>query len=337
LEEGTHKIRYSNPDDSDSQEHTIQIAAGQNAVDSFTLKAPAPPKPVQVTPAPAVSGKLSIQTTPGAQIVVDGQLRATADGSGSYVFESLPTGQHVVDITLDKYLPAQGRQVSVTRGQTQTLNAQLSPVPPQAPSTGSLAIQTNAGALISIDGQHKGAADGSGRFALDGLAPGQHLVDITLDKYQPAHDRQITIAGGQTQTLFAQLQAVPQEQPAQPAQPVQPQPRLADMSAADVQGISEALDRFQAAYDSLNTAKLQTEWLDMGKQRAKQLDQLFHTFGFAQINEKCSGQPSISGNSAEWKCMELVQFQKGTWLKPQPKTLFFVKQGGKWVMKDKLP
>jgi hypothetical protein len=328
LEEGSHKIRYSNPDDSDSQEHTIQIAAGKNVTDSFALKAPAPPKPVPATPPAVVAGKLAIQTTPGALIVVDGQRRATADGSGNYLFDSMPAGQHSVDIALDRYQPLQGRQVNVAGGQTQTLNAQLTLTPPQAPATGGLAIQTTPGAFIFIDGQRKGTADAAGRFSLDGLPPGQHSFDIALDKYQPMQERQITITAGQTQSVFAQLQALPQEQPVQP--------RSADTGAADTQAIQEALERFEAAFNSRSVAKLQTEWLNIGK-RAKQLDDVFHTVDFVQINEKCTGAPTISGGSAEWKCNELAQYQKGVWLKAQPKTLYFVKQGNRWVLKDKLP
>jgi len=238
----------------------------------------------------------------------------------------LPAGQHVVDIALDKYQPVQGRQVNVVGGQTQTLNAQLT-LMPQALTTGGLAIQTNAGATVSIDGQRKGVADASGRFALDGLPPGPHSIDINLEKYQAMQER-LSITAGQTQTVFAQLQAMPQEQPVQP--------KAVDTSAADVQQIQEALERFETAYDSRNIAKLQTEWLNIGK-RAKQLDDVFHTVDFVHINEKCQGAPTISGGSAEWKCNELVQFQKDAWLKAQPKTLYFVKQGNRWVMKDKLP
>ena len=117
----------------------------------------------------------------------------------------------------------------------------------------------------------------------------------------------------------------------------QPSPsKTVDTGAADTQGIQEALERFEAAYDSRNIARLQTEWLNIGR-RAKQLDDVFHTVDFVQISEKCSGSPTILGTNAEWKCNELVQFQKGVWLRAQPKTLYFVKQGAKWVLKDKLP
>ena len=330
LEEGPHKIRYSNQDDSDSVEHTIQVAAGQTVSDTFTLKAPAPPKPVAPTQPVVVAGKLAIQTTPGAQITVDGQRHAAADGSGNYTFESLPAGQHTVDIALDKYQSVQGRQVTISGGQMQQLNAPLTQAPPPPPQTGILGIGTTPGAVVSVDGQRKGIADGNGRINVDGLTPGPHTVEIALDKYQPA-SRQATVVAGQLEPVLLELKPVPQEAVA-PTRPVQ-----VDNSAADMQGISEALDRFQAAYDSRDIPKLQTEWLEIGKQRSKQLDQLFHNFDYAQISEKCSGQPAISGNSAEWKCMELVQFQKGVWQKALPKTLYFVKQNGRWIMKDKLP
>jgi len=275
-------------------------------------------------------GKLAIQTTPGAQIVVDGQRRVTADGSGNYVFESIQAGPHAVDIALDKYTPVQGRQVSVTGGQQQTLSAQLSPAQ-QAPTTGNLAVETNPGATISIDGQRKGTADGSGRFGLEGLTPGQHTIDIALDKYQSQQGRQITISAGQTQNMYMQLTPVPQ-----PQEPAQPKQAVAD-NGADIQGVEEARERFEAAYATRNVTKVDAEWLNIGKQREKQLDNLFHTFDIAVINEKCSGQPTINGNNAEWHCMELVQFQKGVWPKALPKTLYFVKQGNRWVMKDKIP
>jgi predicted Ser/Thr protein kinase len=52
---GSHTIRYTAPDDSAYQDHTIQIALNQNTTDSFFVK-PAPPKPV-VAPSNAQTAK----------------------------------------------------------------------------------------------------------------------------------------------------------------------------------------------------------------------------------------------------------------------------------------
>ena len=146
LEVGTHLIRYETPDGSDSQDHTIKIAANQSTPDSFTLKL-LPPKPTPGTgsSAPAVSvGKLNIQTNPGAQITIDGQYKGPADSGGNYSVQGLTAGQHTVDISLDKF-QAVNRQVTVNAGQTGTLSAQLQAVAAAVvPASGSLTVSTNS-------------------------------------------------------------------------------------------------------------------------------------------------------------------------------------------------
>ncbi|MGA9671368.1 MAG: PEGA domain-containing protein, partial [Terracidiphilus sp.] len=85
---GSHTVRYTAPDDSSFQEHSIQIALNQSTTDSFSLKppapkpqitsnaqaakqAPAPPvqaqpapvQPVPVAPAPPPTGSLKVSTS----------------------------------------------------------------------------------------------------------------------------------------------------------------------------------------------------------------------------------------------------------------------------------
>jgi serine/threonine-protein kinase len=143
LEVGTHKVKYSAQDDSDSQEHTIRIAANQNTPDSFVLKPPAP-KPATGGTAQA-AGKLIIQTNPGAQISVDGKTLGAADSGGNYSVQGLNTGQHSVEIAQDKFQAA-NRQVTIASGETQTLAAQLQPVPVAAPAapSGNLSASSNS-------------------------------------------------------------------------------------------------------------------------------------------------------------------------------------------------
>ncbi len=206
LEEGSHTIRYSNEDGTDSQEHTVKIAAGKSTPDSFTLKAPAPVaiKPPVNTPAAPTVGSLVVETTPNAQVAIDGQGRGSADGSGKLTVGSLSAGNHNVEISLDKYQPVSGRSVSITSGQTAHFVQPLT-LAPVAPSTGSLSISTNAQASILIDGQRKGSADGSGQFNLDNLSPGQHQLEITLDHFQ-AVQLPITIRAGSPTIIPARLQ-----------------------------------------------------------------------------------------------------------------------------------
>jgi serine/threonine-protein kinase len=143
LAEGTHKVKYSAPDDSDSQEHTIQIVANQSQADTFFLK-PAAPKPATTNNVQAV-GKLSIQTSPGAQVSIDGQYKGSADSGGNYLVQGLSSGPHSVYLSLDKFQPA-NRQVTITGGQTETLAAQLQAIAIAAPAQpiGTLSANTNS-------------------------------------------------------------------------------------------------------------------------------------------------------------------------------------------------
>jgi serine/threonine-protein kinase len=92
LELGTHKVKYSAQDDSDSQEHTIQIAANQNTPDTFFLKPPAPkpqaqPNPQAAKQAAPVAGKTQpppVQPQPVAAVAAPvaqptGSLSASAN------------------------------------------------------------------------------------------------------------------------------------------------------------------------------------------------------------------------------------------------------------------
>ena len=136
LDQGPHTIRYSAPGYADSADHTVQIAANGDATDSFVLQKLASTLVSQ----PVVNnekrpGRLNIQTTPQAQISIDGQFKGAADASGRYTVDGLMPGSHTVDIALDGYQAIQGRQVSIATGQAEALPAMLTPKPAQLSGT----------------------------------------------------------------------------------------------------------------------------------------------------------------------------------------------------------
>lgn len=335
LEQGPHTIRYSNEDGTDFQEHSIQIAAGKTTPDSFTLKAPLPPPVVAAKPnaPPPANGNLIVETTPNAQIAIDGQPRGTADGSGKLTVNGLSAGNHLVEINLDKYQPVPGRSVTIASGQTNHFPVPLTLLPPPPPSTGSVSIQTNPQAQVSIDGQHKGIADGSGQLNIDGLAPGKYTVEISLDHYQST-SVPLTIRANSSVVIPARLQ--PEAVAVVAPKPVPAAAPAAAENSADLQGIQEALRNFEAAYDSRNMGRIQATWLNIGG-RAKSLAGVFSAVDMVKINENCEGQPAISGNSATQNCVESAQYSKSDPPKKSPKTITFAKINGKWVMKDKIP
>jgi eukaryotic-like serine/threonine-protein kinase len=328
LEEGQHTIRYANPDDSDFQQHTVQIAAHQNIVDSFTLKA-ATPKPTM--------GKLSIQTTAGAQVSVDGQRKGVADGSGNLTIDNLPSGAHSVDIAADNHLPAQGHQVNIVAGQTQSYSAQLALAPPPPPTTGSMEIDSTPGAQVTIDGQPKGTVNGSGKLVVEQLAPGAHSVDLTLDNFKPIHGRSVTITANQAKSVDWQLQPNPVVVAEQPK--AAPTPAPAPAGPPDAGTLKTALS---ATYQSLFTQA-------SGKS-SKECQGIFNGFASGGLKyaspwcsdakqfsaaEKCTEAPSGTPDSATMACTEslTVVMKDGNKITPPPirRTFHFAKGGdGSW-------
>ena len=143
LDQGPHTIRYSAPGYADSADHTVQIVANGDATDSFVLqKLVSSPAPQPVINNGKKPGRLGIQTTPQAQISIDGQFKGAADSSGRYTVDGLTPGSHTVDIALDGYQAIQGRQVSIAAGQSEALPALLTPKPAQP--TGTLTASTNS-------------------------------------------------------------------------------------------------------------------------------------------------------------------------------------------------
>ena len=275
-----------------------------------------------------------VETTPNARVAIDGQASGSADGSGKLTVASLSAGNHNVEISLDKYQSISGRPVTIAGGQTAHF-AQPLTLAPVAPTTGSLSLQTNPQAQISIDGQRKGSADGSGQFNLDNLSPGQHQVEITLDHYQPVQVPVTIHAGSPFNTLVRLQPEAVAVAPSKPAAVAPTAPAAADNSA-DIQGIQEALRNFESAYNSRNMARIQATWLNIGA-RAKGVAGVLQQAEMVSIREECQGQPAISGTTATQSCTEVAQYMRGESPHKLPKSISFIKVNGKWVMKDKTP
>ena len=135
LSEGSHTVKYAWPPDyNDSKEHTITIAKGQNFEDKFTLEKYVAPPPT--------TGRLTIHTTGGAQISIDGQAKGLADSTGSFSSDPLSLSPHTVTISLDKYQSVT-RPFTLTGGQTLSIDALLQLIPATPPS-GSLAVNPSS-------------------------------------------------------------------------------------------------------------------------------------------------------------------------------------------------
>jgi hypothetical protein len=141
-------------------------------------------------PAPAATGKISIDTKPtGISVVIDGQPRGVTP-----LVASLAPGRHKIEVSAGnevKEIPITldaGEQVS------QYLEFQA------VPDTGRLRVDSDPqGARVAVDGQSRGAAP----VVVENLTPGVHSV--SLQGELGSVDRQVTIEAGGTNSLVIPL------------------------------------------------------------------------------------------------------------------------------------
>lgn len=145
------------------------------------------------TPIGASVGTLNVDSNPpGAQVVVNGEVRGTTP-----VSLTLKAGAHTLELRGEgepRVIPlmvAAGSQVS-----------QYIELPKTGPSPGQLQIRTEpAGARISIDGQSRGVSP----MTIGDLEPGEH--DVVLESDLGSVRQKVTIQAGATASLVVPLTA----------------------------------------------------------------------------------------------------------------------------------
>jgi hypothetical protein len=327
LEEGSHTVQYSNADNSYSgPKHTIQITAGKPTLDPVTIKETLP-----------ATGSLVVVTNPNASVKVDGGPPLIADAqSGQVHVDSLPVGPHRVDITLDDHQAANNLPVSIEKGQQYLLSKLLDR---NRVTTGSLSIHTTSGAQVTVSGpggfHNNPTVDPSGIANLQGLQPGDYTIEIKKSDYV-TQNRSINIQAGQAKDVLAELphNSASVVNPTPTPTPTPP-PVVVDHTA-DFNGISFAVNAFQAAFRSKNLGQLQAAWLDAAG--AKNLFSTLSIANYVEMTASCKGKPDIGadGNTATQNCDENTRYDKGDPLRHNPYTYTFVKRaGGQWVLEKR--
>ena len=293
----------------------------------------------KLRPSPAAHSYLNITHAPaGATVSIDHGSLQSVDPSGELKTEIQP-GERSIEIQKAGYEPFQ-ETVQVRLGETLNYSSisLTKREPPKAPdlprqneaneqAPAKLSVQTTPKAHILIDGQVKAIADQAGNFTTTALSPGTHTIDIYLDGFKSAKGKAIVLTAGGEATLTQSLSP-------SAFNPSHETPKEINTGDAEVEKIRNAHDRFEAAYGSKNIEQLKSEWLDIGKQRSDQMQDIFQKADVVAIHEKCNGVPTITGNDANWRCTEIVQLNKN-FFGPNPKTLHFSKIGPKWVLRDK--
>ena len=147
--------------------------------------------------APTTGSILVTADIQGAPIFIDGR----QVGVTTTVVDDVPAGMHTLEIRPEgEDVQPFTQQVLVQAGQRATVTATLRR-PQTAPTTGSIAVITDVPtAEVRINGQPLP----SGTFSRDGLAPGNYVVQVMAEGYQPFRV-QVTVTAGQTTSVDAEL------------------------------------------------------------------------------------------------------------------------------------
>jgi hypothetical protein len=147
---------------------------------------------IELTGEKKKGGILITADVAGAEVFVDGEKKDAAPTLVSDLVE----GPHTVEVRKEG-LPPFRQVVTVVGGERVKIEAVLN----QRAPTGTLRIITHTpGAQVSVDGEPKGPANQE----LADLRPGQHVVDITAEGYEP-QALDVTIVAGEQRIARVEL------------------------------------------------------------------------------------------------------------------------------------
>jgi formylglycine-generating enzyme required for sulfatase activity len=168
----------------------------------------------QVTKVTAVladlAGTVVVQTSPGAEVFLDGSSRGTADAKGQLAIPELAAGSHELRIT------APGKReyrqnISVLAGKEARAEA------PLADLAGTVVVQTSPGAAVFLDGSSRGTADAKGQLAIPEVAAGSHELRITASGKKEYRET-VSVAAGHESAIDAILADSQEPEPKRPAE-----------------------------------------------------------------------------------------------------------------------
>ncbi|WFN33843.1 PEGA domain-containing protein [Methanogenium sp. S4BF] len=147
------------------------------------------------------TGYLEVTSVPdGAAIILDGT--DTNTRTNATLADPLPTGDYNVTVTLDGYITPAEEVVTITTGDTTTVNFDL------VRETGFLEVTSvPAGAHIFLDGTDTHTLTNA--TLADPLPTGEYNVTVALDGYLTPENRTVTITAGATTSVSFTPERIP--------------------------------------------------------------------------------------------------------------------------------
>ncbi len=132
-------------------------------------------------------GGLLIETSPNAQIYLDGTLKGQADTQGVMTLRA-KLGAHRLKVSLAGMQDFE-QSVTIAKGPPARVVAKL------ADLTGSVRVNALSGAAVWLDDSSRGTIDSTGELLLSDLAPGTHSLRVTA-KGKVDNAQTISVAAG---------------------------------------------------------------------------------------------------------------------------------------------
>jgi serine/threonine protein kinase len=171
---------------------------------------PTPSSPTKPDPVPAPInnlGVIEVQTSPGAEVLLDNKMMWSTDSAGHLRMFNVLLGNHTLHISLAGKKDYDN-SFTVAAGQTININAPLedAPIPPTTVPTAktTVVVETTPRAQVYWDNHLLGWANDEGLMTIDNSSPGNHSLMIST-KGMKVYDHQIEVRANQKNVVAAPL------------------------------------------------------------------------------------------------------------------------------------
>ena len=272
---GSHTVQVRKEGYQEAKEQSVQLSPGREAAVYFTLTEKGG------VPQPTAAPFLVIQSLPGAQVEIDGSAFGSVPSGGILRVES-KEGKRAVQVSMDGYETFKSA-VDVNASGKTLVTADLKALPPSISSFASDITEMTVGQTAKLSW----ATQNAGKVHIEpaiGSVPPEGTHEVSPSK--PTTYLLTATGPGGSATATVHIIVRPN----------------------DNQAINETLARFKGAYDSMDINAIKREWPTLTKTQAAALRTTFLGVKSLSIDDECAGSPTLVGDTAEWSCVETIQY-----------------------------
>jgi eukaryotic-like serine/threonine-protein kinase len=328
LDPRTYKLQVKKSGYQDSPQQRIEIVVNQEKPVTLNLVTSSE----GATPALPADAYLIIQSSPGAEVRVDGRTLGKVSRRGGLSVKVNPGTRHV-QVNLDGYDSWSG-SATLVAGDHKNIQAVLRPKvvaklpePPKPAATGTFsasAAEIDEGQSAQLVWNTRNASEVSIDPEASGLGPKGSI------KVSPPKTTTYTlIAKGAGGEYRATAEIVVRPKRTADSNTVS----LLSGGSADAAAIKELLYKFSQAYGDCK--ELMALWPSLTPGQCRAVEESTRKLKQTRLKDNCPGSPNIYGDAADWNCIETVTYLDGTErkaTKPLKMAFRFKKKNGVWYV-----